>query len=176
MEYIFTSERLGFRNWQSTDLTFLNELNSNSEVMKYFPKTVSETENIKFIEGMQSMFKVKGYCYFVVEILQTREFMGFIGLALQDYEAAFTPAIDIGWRLLPQYWKKGLATEGAKRVLKFAEKDLKIDNIISVAPVINTGSIEVMLKIGMTHQYNFNHSKLREFKRIEKCSLYSVSL
>lgn len=176
MKYIFTSDRLGFRNWRSSDLTFLNKLNSNKEVMKYFPKTSSKNENMKFILKMKSMFNTKGYCYFVVESLQSKEIIGFIGLAYQDYEAEFTPAIDIGWRLMPEFWGKGFATEGARRVLIFAQNDLQIKTIFAIAPVINHRSIEIMERIGMSYQYDFNHSKLHAYKSIETCSLYSANL
>lgn len=176
MNYLFTSDRLGFRNWKSTDIDALNELNNNSEVMQFFPELKTESENIEFIERMQSMFKKKGYCYFVVELIETREFIGFIGLAYQDYISDFTPATDIGWRLLPKFWNKGYATEGAERVIKFAKNDLNLTQIISVAPVINVNSIGIMKKIGLTHQYNFLHSELKDYKSIQQCSLYSVNL
>ena len=72
-----------------------------------------------------------------------------IGLSEQSYEAPFTPCVDIGWRLKPTFWHMGLATEGAKRCLKYGFQDIQLSKIFSVAPVINTPSIHVMKKIGM---------------------------
>jgi len=64
MEFNFTSKRLGFRPWKTSDL---NALNSDAQVMKYFPAILNETDNISFINRMYEMFKEKRFCYWVVE-------------------------------------------------------------------------------------------------------------
>ena len=175
MKYLFSSKRLGFRNWKDTDLDQLTTLNSSESVMKYFPNTTNTRENSEFIKRMQKMFIEKNYCYFVVEQIDTNEFLGFIGLAYQDYDSEFNPSIDIGWRIREEFWGKGIATEGAMRVLEYAKKELLLKEVVSIAPTINKGSINIMSKIGMNHKYNFNHPKLKGFKDLESCSLYSIS-
>jgi len=49
-EYIFNSERLGFRKWRNEDLEEFAKLNSDKEVMEHFPKTLSKKEVEDFIE------------------------------------------------------------------------------------------------------------------------------
>ena len=87
------------------------------------------------------------------------EFIGFVGLCDQAYESPFTPCTDIGWRLAPEFWGKGYATEGAKRCLEYAFNDLRLDEIKSTAPKVNVPSIRVMEKanmqaVGMTDKYH----------------------
>ncbi len=172
--YIFTSERLGFRDWKNTDLSLLFEMNTNEEVMQYFPTKQSKQQCEDFITRMQNQLKKLNFCYFAVELITTKEFIGFIGLNEQTYEADFNPSIDIGWRLLPKFWGKGYATEGAKACLTYGFDHLKLKEIVSVAPVINTPSIAVMEKIGMQKVKDFNHPYLTEYPTLEKCVLYNL--
>lgn len=98
-KYIFKSERLGFRNWIDADIDKFAELNVDEEVMEYFPSTLSQQETIALIERLKKQFEDNGFTYYATEILETGEFIGMIGLALQEYKTSFTPAVDIGWRL-----------------------------------------------------------------------------
>ena len=113
-QYIFTSERLGFRNWNHMDLEELVELNSDEMVMEHFPKTLTENEVGELIKSLKKLFALNGFTYYATEIKETGTFVGMIGLALQEYKTAYTPAIDIGWRLKRRAWGRGYATEGAK--------------------------------------------------------------
>jgi RimJ/RimL family protein N-acetyltransferase len=173
-KYLFKSERLGFRTWADNDLESMAAINSDPEVMKFFPNTQAKEHTKNFIERMSSQFKKRGYCYFAVEILKTKEFIGFIGLSRQTYEADFTPCIDIGWRLKKDTWGKGFATEGAARCLEFAFSQLKLNQIFSIASIINEPSINVMKKIGMSKVKDFEFSLLLNNEKLKKCVLYSI--
>jgi len=173
--YIFKSERLGFRNWSTNDVTEFAKINADLDVMEYFPKplTISETSN--FIDRLQKHYIKHNYNYFATEILGTGELIGFIGLAYQDYKSEFTPATDIGWRLKKSAWGNGYATEGAKRCLKFAFKDLNLEKIISVFTEKNTKSEHVMKKIGMKKVGVFNHPKLKAYPKYKTCICYEIN-
>jgi len=99
VEYIFKSQRLGFRQWRREDLDEFTMLNSDQAVMKHFPNTLTKKKVEDFIDALSNHFDKNGYTYFATEILENNEFIGMIGLAFQDYKSTFTPAIDIGWRL-----------------------------------------------------------------------------
>ena len=174
--YLFKSDRLGFRNWQETDIENLATINADKEVMKFFPSTRSLSETKTFIKRMQQQYIEKGYCYFAVDTLKDETLIGFIGLSEQNYEADFTPCIDIGWRLAKSAWNKGYATEGAKRCLEFGFKTLHLDKIYSIAPVVNTRSQQVMQKIGMHEVKTFAHPQLLDNARLRKCLLYEVKI
>ncbi len=101
-------------------------------------------------------------------------FIGFIGLSEQTYQADFTPCIDIGWRIKSSEWYKGFATEGAKRCLDYALNDLRIEKVYSIAPKINIKSEHVMKKTGMEKQYEFEHPLLMNDIRLKTCVLYKI--
>ncbi|MCP4976026.1 MAG: GNAT family N-acetyltransferase [Maribacter sp.] len=174
-EYIFKSERLGFRNWTNGDLTEFAKINSDLEVMKYFPKTLVEDETLEFIQRLQNHYEKNGYSYFATEILKTGELIGFIGLAFQDYITDFTPAVDIGWRLKKDVWGQGYATEGAEKCLDFAFNKLKLENIISTCTKENSKSENVMKKIGMQKIGEFKHPKLKDYPEYEECICYEIN-
>lgn len=174
-KYIFKSERLGFRNWTSSDIKKMTAISSDPDVMKYFPSTHDLKHTEGFIKRMQTQYEENGYCYYAVEVLETGTFIGFIGIAKQTYESDFTPCVDIGWRLSKAAWNKGYATEGAKKCLEYAFNTLELTNIKSVCPVINQKSEHVMIKIGMQKVKEFNHPLLIEFKDLERCYLYEIN-
>ncbi|WP_338792085.1 GNAT family N-acetyltransferase [Bernardetia sp. MNP-M8] len=174
-KYIFKSQRLGFRNWKDCDTENLFALNSDKDIMEFFPYLPSLEQTKDFIERMTTQFENNGFCYFAVDELETEEFIGFIGITEQTFEADFTPCVDIGWRLDKKYWNKGYASEGAKRSLEFAFNDIKLESIKAVAPKINLKSRKVMEKIGMKYVKDFKHPALKDDKRLENCVLYEIN-
>ncbi len=174
-QYIFTSARLGFRNWSINDLDDFAEINANPQVMEHFPSTLTKEETTSFIHRLQAHFNQHQYNYFAVEILETKELIGFIGLAYQIYETTFNPCTDIGWRLKPSAWGNGYATEGAKRCLDYAFNDLNLNRIVAVCTLQNTPSENVMKKIGMQKKGVFKHPKLKDYPVLENCVWYEIN-
>lgn len=175
-KYLFTSSRLGFRKWLSSDLEQMSVINNNQEVMEFFPFLPSRKQTEEFIRRMQNQFLNNGFCYFPVELLSTGEFIGFIGLSEQKYESDFTPCIDIGWRIAKRFWGQGLATEGAKKCLDYARDQLDLKLVYATAPKVNTKSIAIMKKIGMRYAQDFLHPNLSEHPKLSKCVLYLMNL
>jgi RimJ/RimL family protein N-acetyltransferase len=125
-KYIFKSDRLGFRNWTKEDLTEFSKLNADSDVMEHFPKPLTFEETAKLVERLQSHYEKNGYTYFATEIVETGEFIGFIGLAYQEACGDFwiwSPARElvghgVGKNLLESPEVPN-ATEGAKRCVEY---------------------------------------------------------
>ncbi|RFC55346.1 GNAT family N-acetyltransferase [Brumimicrobium aurantiacum] len=173
-EYLFKSARLGFRNWKDEDLNAFTLLNADTEVMEHFPKSLDRQETMEFIQRLKAHYETHGYNYFAVELLENGELLGFIGLAYQNYEVDFLPAVDIGWRLKKSAWGKGYATEGALRCLDFGFNNLNLEKIISTCTLQNKKSEKVMQKIGMKKVKKFKHPKLKAFPAYENCLLYEI--
>lgn len=172
--YLFTSQRLGFRNWKHDDLGLLTQINNDEEVMMFFPFKPTKEDSRAFIIRMQNMYAEKGFCYFAVDLLDTKEFIGFIGLAEQSYLEDMGAFIDIGWRLKKSIWNKGYATEGAMACLDFGFNKIGLQKIYSTAPEINKKSELIMQKIGMQQIKTFEHPKLLNDERLKKCVLYEA--
>lgn len=173
-DYIFTSQRLGFRNWVDSDFEKMHAINADPKVMEFFPSTRTEEETRVFIEKMRIRYINKSYCYFPVEKLENGAFIGFIGISEQHFESDFSPCLDIGWRLAQTEWNKGYATEGAKRCLEYAFNYLGLDSLKATAPEINLPSIRVMEKIGMGKVKSFDHPSLMKAGRLKRCVLFEI--
>lgn len=120
--YILKAERLGLRQWKVSDYVPFAKMCADPEVMRYFPTTLSTEESNTLIDSFKQRFEQYGFTYYAVDILTTKEqsaqFIGFAGLLPQTYKSAFTPNVDIGWRLKKSVWGKGYATEAAKACLE----------------------------------------------------------
>ena len=173
--YIIKTERLGLRNWEQSDIIPFANMCADEEVMKHFSSVLSNEESLALIERLQNHFSKYGYCYFATDILETGEFIGFIGLANQTWESAYTPSIDIGWRLKKSAWGKGYASEGAKACLAAAFSEFKINEIVAFATDTNLPSISVMKKIGMKFIGTVQHPHITNDPRFKHCVVYKVT-
>jgi 3-dehydroquinate dehydratase / shikimate dehydrogenase len=88
------------------------------------------------------------------------EFAGFVGLSNVPFEASFTPAVEIGWRLARAAWGYGYATEGAYLALRYAFDELNLERVVSFTAVENMRSRHVMERLGMQHEQDFDHPRL----------------
>ncbi len=172
---MITTPRLLLRPWKKSDLAAMSAINADPEVMRYFPATQSREETKAFIGRQHLHQQEHGYCYFAAELLATGQLIGFIGLNYQTYQAPFSPATDIGWRLHPDFWRRGLATEGAAACLTFAAEQLDLPEVVSVAVAQNLPSIGVMEKIGMSLQGYFEHPALDQYPDLQRCVWYGKS-
>ena len=164
MAHELNTPRLRLRNWQVEDLPSWIAMNSDPITLKYFPRTFTEAESRASFERIKSFLELNKFGLWAAEEKETEKFMGFIGLSEQNVEGiAFTPCIEIGWRLDREYWGRGYATEGALEVLKFGQESLKFDQIFSYTSRINSPSINVMKKIGLRarSELDFDHPKIQ---------------
>jgi ribosomal-protein-alanine N-acetyltransferase len=104
---------------------------------------------------IEGHFAEHGYGLWAVEVrphdgAPVTGFVGFVGLAVPAFEAAFTPCVEIGWRLARGAWGQGYATEGARAALRFGFDVAGIDEIVSFTTVENARSRAVMGRLGMT--------------------------
>lgn len=94
-----------------------------------------------------------GFGFALAELADSGEPIGFIGMTYTDHPEPFLPngSVEIGWRLAPEYWGRGFATEGARAWLAHGFEALRLQEIVSFAVWDNTPSIAVMKRLGMSH-------------------------
>jgi RimJ/RimL family protein N-acetyltransferase len=99
-----------------------------------------------------------------------------VGLAEPRFEAPFTPAIEIGWRLDPSAWGHGYASEAARAVLE-AAPGWGISEVVSFTTTTNARSEAVMRRIGMTHdpEDDFDHPSVPVGHPLRRHVLYRWS-
>ena len=99
-----------------------------------------------------------------------------MGLAAPSFDAAFTPCVEVGWRLDPAAWGFGYATEAARAALAFGFSELGLGEIVSFTTVTNARSRAVMERIGMTHDSadDFDHPSLAVESPLRRHVLYRI--
>ncbi|MEV5411891.1 GNAT family N-acetyltransferase [Thermopolyspora sp. NPDC052614] len=62
---------------------------------------------------------------------------------------------ELGYRLMRSHWRQGLASEGARELLRHAFEDLGLHRVFAETMAVNTGSRATMASIGMRHVRTF---------------------
>jgi RimJ/RimL family protein N-acetyltransferase len=144
--------------------------------MEYFPSALGRAESDAFADRIQAGLIANGYGLWAVELPGEAEFIGYVRLALQTFEAHFTPAVEVGWRLARKYWGRGLASEAARAAVADGFNRVARDEIVSFTVPANTRSVRVMERLGMTHDPNddFDHPRLPVGHRLRRHVLYRL--
>jgi RimJ/RimL family protein N-acetyltransferase len=145
------TERLRLRRWTVHDRKPFADLNADPIVMEFFPATLSQTESDAFVDRIEDDFDQHQFGLWAVELTETCEFVGYVGLWSATFEAPFAPAIEVGWRLARQFWGYGLAPEAARAAVADGFERLALNEIVSFTSRINLKSRRVMEKLGMTY-------------------------
>ena len=171
------TERLVLRQWKEADREPFARMGADPRVMEYLGETVSREQSDEMADRIEAHFQAHGFGLCAAELEESGEFIGFIGLAVPAFEAAFTPCVEIGWRLAAEYWGAGLATEGAIEIVRYAFEELRLLELVSFTAIRNERSRHVMAKLGMTHDAteNFDHPKLAAGDPLRRHVLYRLT-
>jgi len=148
------TQRLLMRRWCEADREPFAVMNADPEVMEHFRSRQTREESDAMVDRIEAHFDEHGYGLWVVEIDEM--FAGFTGLAWAPFDAPFTPAVEVGWRLARAYWGRGIASEAATAALEVGLT--RIDSIVSFTALTNLRSQRVMERIGMRREQEFDHT------------------
>lgn len=149
---LLESNRLRFRNWEERDRPLFHFINSDDRVMEFFPFRRTRAEADAKMEELAAGIARNGFGFACAALKETDEPIGFIGLHGTDHLVdTQIPAgsIQIGWRLAPQFWRNGYASEGARAWLDFGFETMALDAVFAFAVWNNEASTAVMRRIGM---------------------------
>lgn len=170
------TERLLLRRWRDADREPWAAICADPEVMRHFPALQTREQTDATIDRIDAHFDEHGFGLWAVERLEEGDFIGFVGLHHLTYDAHFTPAVEIGWRLARTSWGRGYATEAARAAVDHAFTTLDLDAIVSVTVPANEPSRNVMRKLGMTHDPagDFEHPNVPEGSPLRHHVLYRL--
>ena len=174
---VIRTQRLVLRRWRDDDLEPFAELNADREVMGHMPSLLDRAESDTLAARIRDHFDVHGFGLWAVEVPTLAPFIGFVGLSVPRFTAAFTPCVEVGWRLGRPHWGAGYATEAARAALEIGFTSLHLDEIVSFTVPANARSIAVMERLGMTRDPadDFDHPSLPAGHRIRPHVLYRLS-
>ena len=171
------TERLILRQWNEADREPFARMGADPRVMEFLGETLSREQSDEMADRIDAHFRRCGFGLWATELAESGEFIGFIGLAVPTFDAAFTPCVEIGWRLAAEYWNAGLATEGARESVRYAFEELGLPELVSFTAIRNERSRRVMAKLGMTHDAteNFDHPRLSAGDPLRRHVLYRLT-
>ncbi|MES0089016.1 GNAT family N-acetyltransferase [Mesorhizobium sp. M0026] len=145
------TKRLLMREWKDEDVAPFIRMNDDPRVVRYVEKLADRTATEGWIDAQRDHFEKHGYGLWVLEALGNTGLIGYCGLVNVPYQAHFTPAVEIAWRLVSAHWGLGYATEAASAALSFGFERLGLSEVVANAAVGNSASRRVMERLGMSH-------------------------
>ena len=170
------TDRLTLRRWRKADRSPFARLNADPRVMEFMPAILSAEESDRLVDRIEQHFDRHGFGLCAVELRRDHSFIGFVGLSTPSFKAAFTPCIEIGWRLSADHWGHGLAIEGAQSIVRYAFEVQGIEDLVSFTVPDNLRSRRVMEKLGMTWspKEDFDHPNLPQGHPLRRHVLYRM--
>lgn len=153
--------RTRVRRWEDRDRAAFHRLNSDETVMRFFALRRSRAESDAFMDDLNHRLDRDGYSFLALEAGDAKQAVGVLGMALLDPVMPCFPGVEIGWRLLPEHWGNGYATEAAAACLDraFAEPGA-LGEVVSFCVENNQASEAVMLRLGFHRGEDFDHPKV----------------
>ena len=145
--------------------------------MEYYPAPLTRAQSDAMVqERIASQFAERGYGLWAVEVPGVAPFIGYVGLQAPNFEARFTPCVEIGWRLAASRWGHGYATEAARAAVAFGFTEAGLEEIVSFTVPANCRSVAVMERLGMTYAGTFEHPNLRPGDALRTHVLYTLTV
>ncbi len=171
------TERLLLRPWRETDLAPFAAMNADPQVVEFLNGPLTRAESDAMVERIATSWATKGYGLWALEVIDGPEFIGYTGLWDALFEAPFTPAIEVGWRLARSAWGFGYATEAARASLAYGYATLDLPEVLSFTAAANLRSRAVMERIGMVRDPagDFEHPKVPAGSPLRHHVLYRLT-
>lgn len=156
------TERVTLAPLRHSHLGPFEALNQDPEVMAFMPEPLRPEISRGWFQRLQQHTVDRGFGVWALERTQSGEFLGILGLNQISFEAAFTPAVEILWRLARRHWGHGYATEAGREALRFAFEQLGLREVVSFTVPANRRSRAVMERLGLHHEpaFDFEHPRL----------------
>jgi RimJ/RimL family protein N-acetyltransferase len=171
---ILQGPRLLLRPLGEADAAEFAAMNGDAEVMRHFPKSLSFEESEAFRLRIGRHFEEHGFGFWGVFRLDAPGLVGLVGLLNIPWQARFTPAVEIGWRIAPAHQRQGYAEEAARLALAHGFGALGLAEIVAFTIPANAPSWRLMEKLGMTPDGRFAHPSLPEGHPMQEHLLYRL--
>ncbi len=143
------TERLLLRRWRTSDCEPFAAINADARVMELLPSKLTRAESDAYIDSIEGHFEQHGYGLWALELRSSGELIGLTGLNRVAFDAHFTPAVEVGWRLAHSAWGHGYASEAGRAALRVGFQRAGLTEIVSMTTKLNVRSQAVMERIGM---------------------------
>lgn len=148
---ILLTPRLRLEPFRDEHFDGLYAMNSDPAVMRHItgrPDTPQETR--AGIERVKARWAEWGHSWWAFIDRENGELVG--AGAVQHLNRDASQPLEIGWRLKPAHWGKGLASEAAQHMAAFAFDSVRPPQLLAICDPDNHASAKVMLRLGMRYR------------------------
>ena len=148
MKIILETDRLLLREYREDDAEAFFKLNTDPHVLRFVPdKALVDVDQARqiLLDHPIADYQKHGFGRGACILKRTGENIGFAGLKYLGELGE----VDVAYRLLPEYWGRGLATEAAIASVRFGFEKLGLKQIIGLVMPDNVASIRVLEKAGL---------------------------
>ncbi len=173
-DFSITSPRLVLRPWRASDLPLFADQNADPTVMEFITSVLTREQSDAYVEKATAHLQQHNFCKWAVEAPGVSPFIGAVGLTYVKFDASFTPAVEVAWRLNRRYWGKGYATEAARAAIADGFSRVGLPEVVAMTALPNVGSLRVMERLGMTQVCEFDHPHHPEGDPLRRHVLYRL--
>jgi len=155
-----TTDRLRLDRWDAAVHTpALEAINALPEAVRYLNDGVPYTreETARQSERFTHHWAQYGFGLWAATVAATGRTIGFVGVAHPLWFPDLAQEVEIGWRLHPDAWGHGYATEAGRAALEAAREQLGLTRIIAVIDPGNAASLAVARRLGMSFERTVPH-------------------
>jgi RimJ/RimL family protein N-acetyltransferase len=152
------------------------ELNTHPLVVESLGVSPTRAESDAMVDRYAEEMEREGWSFWAVEVAGGPRFIGMVGLHRVPPWVPCAPAVEVGWRLHPDEWGHGYATEAAAASLRFGFERMGLDEIVAYTTTRNTRSQAVMARIGMVRDpgADFDHPSLPAGSPLRRHVLFRI--
>lgn len=158
--YPLATARLLLRPYEVEDLAFILDLFGREDVARYLPWEPMDEEAARALLGRrlyQTRIAAEG------ELLALAAMDPETGRAIGEFVLRLTSAEsaqgEIGWAIHPDVQGRGLATEGAREMLRLGFVELGLHRIVAECDARHAASFRVMQRLGMRQEALFHEDQ-----------------
>ena len=166
--------RLMLRPLTEADAEEFAAINGDATVMRHFAKPLDFAESEAFRARIARHFAEHGFGFWGIFRHDAPGLVGLVGLLHIPWQARFTPAVEIGWRIAPGHQRRGYAEEAARIALAQGFGALGLAEIVAFTIPANEPSWRLMEKLGMAADGVFQHPSLPEGHPMREHRLYRL--
>jgi RimJ/RimL family protein N-acetyltransferase len=171
------TSRLVLRPFTEVDRAPFAELNAHPLVVESLGSSPTRAESDALVVRINEEMEREGWGLWAVEVAGGVPFVGMVGLHRVNATLPCAPAVEVGWRLHPDHWGRGYATEAAAASLAYGFSEAALEQIVAFTTTRNTRSQGVMERIGMVRDpdADFDHPSLPEGSPLRRHVLYRAT-